>query len=66
MGLVALGAPLKDKTPVGVADFLFTVFCHHGWPDIIISDRGRGICKKTFKVIFNRFMHLNNYCLLSS
>ena len=35
------GAPLKDKTAVGVADFLFTVFCHHGWPDIIISDQGR-------------------------
>ena len=35
------GAPLKEKTPVGVADFLFTVFCRHGWPDIIISDQGR-------------------------
>ena len=35
------GAPLKDKTAVGVADFLFTVFCRHGWPDIIISDQGR-------------------------
>ena len=57
------GAPLKDKTAVGVADFLFTVFCHHGWPDIIISDQG--ICKSTFKVIFNSFMHLNHYCLLS-
>ena len=35
------GAPLKDKTAVGVADFLFTVFCRHGWPDIIISDQER-------------------------
>ena len=35
------GAPLKDKTAVGVADFLFTVFCRHGWPDIIISEKGR-------------------------
>ena len=32
------GAPLKDKTAVGVTDFLF---CHHGWPDIIISEQGR-------------------------
>ena len=31
----------KDKTEVGVADFLFTMFCHHGWPDIIISEQGR-------------------------
>ena len=35
------GAPLKDKTAVGVDDFLFTVFCRHGWPDIITSDQGR-------------------------
>ena len=32
------GAPLKVKTAVGVADFLF---CHHGWPGIIISDQER-------------------------
>ena len=36
------GAPFKDKTAVGVADFFFTVFCYHGWPDIIIiSEQGR-------------------------
>ena len=35
------GALLQDKTAVGVADFLFTVFCHQGRPDIIISDQGR-------------------------
>ena len=35
------GAPLKDKTAVGVDDFLFTVFCRHGWPDIVTSDQGR-------------------------
>ena len=33
------GAPLKDKIAVGVADFLFTVFGRHGWPNIIISGR---------------------------
>ena len=35
------GYPLKDKTAISVADFLFSVFCRHGWPDIIISDLGR-------------------------
>ena len=40
------GAPLKDKTAIGVADFLFTVFCHHGWPDVIISDQGREFVNK--------------------
>ena len=34
-------APLPDKTAVGVADFLFSLFCRHGWPERIISDQGR-------------------------
>ena len=34
-------APLPDKTSTGVADFLFSVFCRHGWPETIISDQGR-------------------------
>ena len=33
--------PLKDKTAIGVADFLFSLFCRHGWPKKIISDQGR-------------------------
>ena len=33
-------APLRDKTAVGVADFLFSLFCRHGWPERIISDQG--------------------------
>ena len=33
--------PLPDKTATGVADFLFSVFCRHGWPETIISDQGR-------------------------
>ena len=24
-----------------MADFLFKVFCHNGWPQVIISDQGR-------------------------
>ena len=24
-----------------MADFLFKVFCHHGWPQVIISDQER-------------------------
>ena len=33
--------PLKSKCAEGVADFLFQVFCRHGWPKIIQSDQGR-------------------------
>ena len=43
------GAPIQDKTAVGVADFLLTVFCHHGWPDIIISDQGREFVNQLFR-----------------
>eukprot|EP00731_Ephydatia_muelleri_P021012 Em0013g739a len=46
------GAPLKDKTPVGVADFLFTVFYRHGWPDIIISDQGREFVNQLSSCLF--------------
>ncbi|KAL5497115.1 hypothetical protein EMCRGX_G013530 [Ephydatia muelleri] len=46
------GAPLKDKTAVGVADFLFTVFCRHGWPDIIISDQGREFVNQLSSCLF--------------
>lgn len=34
-------APLPDKSAIGVANFLFKLFCHHGWPEVIISDQGR-------------------------
>ena len=34
-------ASLKDKTAAGVTDFLFSLFCRHGWPKTIISDQGR-------------------------
>ena len=34
-------ARLPDKTATGVADFLFSVLCRHGWPETIISDQGR-------------------------
>ncbi len=34
-------APLIDKTAIGVANFLFKLFCQHGWPEAIISDQGR-------------------------
>jgi hypothetical protein len=32
---------LKDKTALGVASFLFSIFGRHGWPERIISDQGR-------------------------
>ena len=34
-------APLPDKTAVGVANFLFSLFCRHGWPKFLSSDQGR-------------------------
>lgn len=46
------GAPLKDKTAIGVADFFFTVFCRHGWPDIIISDQGREFVNQLSSCLF--------------
>eukprot|EP00731_Ephydatia_muelleri_P011504 Em0006g398a len=46
------GAPLNDKTAVGVADFLFTVFCRHGWPDIIISEQGREFINQLSSCLF--------------
>ena len=33
-------APLQDKTALGVAEFLFSLFCRHGWPEIVLSDQG--------------------------
>ena len=34
-------APLKERTAVGIADFLFALFCHHGVPHTIFSNQGR-------------------------
>ena len=34
-------APLKDKTAVSVAKFIYSVICRHGCPEIEISDQGR-------------------------
>lgn len=33
-------APLQDKTALSVAVFLFSIFCHHGWSEIVLSDQG--------------------------
>ena len=32
-------APLPNKAAGGVADFLYSLFCRHGWPNIVISDQ---------------------------
>ena len=34
-------AALPDKTAIGVANFLFGLFCRHGWPKILSCDQGR-------------------------
>ena len=34
-------AALQDKTALGVAEFLFSLFCRHGWPEIVLSNQGQ-------------------------
>ena len=46
-------SPLRDKTAVGVADFLFSLCCRHGWPTSIISDQGR----EFVNAVSRYFMH---------
>lgn len=45
-------APLKSKCAEGVADFLFDVFCRHGWPKIIQSDQGREFINSVNSYLF--------------
>lgn len=45
-------APLQSKCAEGVADFLFQVFCRHGWPKIIQSDQGREFINKVNDHLF--------------
>ncbi len=47
-------APLLDKTAVGVANFLFSTFCCHGWPEIIISDQGREFVNSLTHSLYER------------
>lgn len=62
---------LPDKTAIGVADFLFSIFCRHGWPKRIISDQGKefvnsvsrlvlaiGFKVKVFDGLFSGCMHM--------
>ena len=58
--ITSRGAPFKDKTAVGVADFfIYSVLSSWlAWHHHITS--GKGIFKSTFKVILNSFMHLNH------
>ena len=45
-------APLTDKTAIGVADFLFSIFCRHGWPETVLSDQGREFVNKVSRTLF--------------
>ena len=47
-------APLPDKTACGVANFLFSLFCCHGWPDIVISDQGREFINEVSRYLFQQ------------
>lgn len=45
-------APLPDKTALGVANFLFSLFCRHGWPKYLSSDQGREFVNGVVKCLF--------------
>ena len=45
-------APLQSKCAEGVADFLFQVFCRHGWPKIVQSDQGREFINEVNDCLF--------------
>lgn len=47
-------APLPDKTALGVADFLYSLFCRHGWPSIVLSDQGREFVNEVSRCLFER------------
>lgn len=43
---------LPDKTALGVADFLISLFCRHGWPEIVQSDQGREFVNEVCTTLF--------------
>ena len=45
-------ASLQDKTAVGVAEFLMSIFFRHGWPQIVQSDQGREFVNDVTKSLF--------------
>ena len=45
-------AALPDKTAVCIAHFLISLFCSHGWPEIIQSDQGREFVNEVLKILF--------------
>lgn len=45
-------ASFPDKTAVGMANFLFSLFCHHGWPRILSSDQGREFVNAVSRCLF--------------
>ncbi|KAL5503110.1 hypothetical protein EMCRGX_G010014 [Ephydatia muelleri] len=49
-GLKVLHLKIRQQL---VADFLFTVICRHGWPDIIISEQGREFVNQLSSCLFN-------------
>ena len=46
--------PLPDKSAVGVANFMFSLFCCHGWPKIVISDQGREFVNAVSRNLFEK------------
>ena len=40
---------VDSKSSEGVGEFLYSLFCRHGWPDRIISDQGREFVNKGIK-----------------
>ena len=46
--------PLADKSAGGVANFMFSLFCRHGWPKIVISDQGREFVSAVSRNLFEK------------
>ena len=41
------------RTIFSVAEFLSALFCRHGWPEIVLSDRGREFVNEVSKTLFD-------------
>ncbi len=42
---------VANKRSEGVGEFLYTIFCRHGWPEQIISDQGREFVNDGNKIV---------------
>ena len=45
---------IPEKSAVGVANFLFSLFSRHGWPKIVMSDQGREFVNAVSNYLFEK------------